>query len=86
MSLVPRSLSARKLLCLLDKLAGVKIVGMDLVEVSPPHDRADLTSMLVAHALPADLGALAVHELQLRAASTSKVSSVNNETKEGHAA
>ena len=59
---VPGGLSSRELLCLLDGLAGVKIVGMDLVEVSPPHDHADLTSMLAAHALFAGLGALAVHE------------------------
>ena len=78
---VPGGLSSRELLCLLDGLAGVKIVGMDLVEVSPPHDHADLTSMLAAHALFAGLGALAVHERD----ASSKVSSSSNETKEGHA-
>ncbi|HVI02053.1 MAG TPA: agmatinase [Enhygromyxa sp.] len=57
---VPGGLSSRELLCLLDNLAGAKIIGMDLVEVSPPHDHADLTSMLAAHALFAGLGLLAV--------------------------
>jgi agmatinase len=59
---VPGGLSSRELLCLLDNLAGVKLVGMDLVEVSPPHDHADLTSMFAAHALFAGLGLLAVAE------------------------
>ncbi len=61
---VPGGLSSRELLCLLDNLAGVKIIGMDLVEVSPPHDHADLTSMFAAHALFAGLGLLAVAELE----------------------
>ena len=67
---VPGGLSSRELLCLLDNLAGAKIVGMDLVEVSPPHDHADLTSMLAAHALFSGLGLLAVAEHQARAASS----------------
>ena len=58
---VPGGLSTRELLCLLDNLDGVKIVGMDLVEVSPPHDHADLTSMFAAHALFAGLGLLATY-------------------------
>jgi agmatinase len=57
---VPGGLSTRELLCLLDNLAGVQIVGMDVVEVSPPHDHADLTSMFAAHVLFAGLGLLAV--------------------------
>jgi agmatinase len=65
---VPGGLSSRELLCLLDNLAGVKIKGMDLVEVSPPHDHADLTSMLAAHAMFAGLGLLAVAELADRLA------------------
>ncbi|NVB37337.1 agmatinase [Pseudenhygromyxa sp. WMMC2535] len=56
---VPGGLSSRELFTLLDNLAGVKIVGMDLVEVSPPHDHADATSNLAAHALFAGLGLLA---------------------------
>ena len=57
---VPGGLSSREMLCLLDNLAGAKIVGMDLVEVSPPHDHADLTSMFAAHAVFAGLALLAV--------------------------
>lgn len=57
---VPGGLSSRELLSLLDNLAGVRLVGMDVVEVSPPHDHADLTSMFAAHALFAGLGLLAI--------------------------
>ena len=59
---VPGGLSSRELLCLLDNLAGIKIIGMDVVEVSPPHDHADLTSTFAAHLLFAGLGLLAVSE------------------------
>jgi agmatinase len=59
---VPGGLSTRELLCLLDNLAGIKLVGMDLVEVSPPHDHADLTSMFAAHALFAGLGLLGMQK------------------------
>ena len=59
---VPGGLSSREALTLLDNLAGVNLVGMDLVEVSPPHDHADLTSIFAAHALFAGLGVLAVSE------------------------
>jgi agmatinase len=48
---VPGGLSSREAISLLTHLVGTKIVGMDLVEVSPPHDHADLTSMLAAHLL-----------------------------------
>jgi agmatinase len=58
---VPGGLSSRELLCLLDTLAGVDLVGMDVVEVSPPHDHADLTSMLAANLLFSGLGLVAVH-------------------------
>ncbi|EDM80193.1 putative agmatinase [Plesiocystis pacifica SIR-1] len=75
---VPGGLSSRELLCLLDNLSGVKIVGMDLVEVSPPHDHADLTSMLAAHALFSGLGLLAVHAKE-NASSSSPVEASDNE-------
>ncbi|MFV8750214.1 agmatinase [Nannocystaceae bacterium ST9] len=59
---VPGGLTSRELISLLGNLAGSKIVGMDLVEVSPPHDHADLTSMLAAHLLFEGSSLLAVHE------------------------
>ncbi len=65
---VPGGLSSRELLSLLSNLAGVRLVGMDLVEVSPPHDHADLTSMLAAHVLFEGLGLLAVQTSSRKAA------------------
>jgi agmatinase len=48
---VPGGLSSREALRLVRALAGVNLVGMDVVEVCPPHDHADLTSHLAAHVL-----------------------------------
>lgn len=48
---VPGGLTSREALQLVRALAGVNLVGMDLVEVSPPLDFADLTSHLAAHVL-----------------------------------
>ena len=48
---VPGGLAARELLQLLRGLAGVRLAGMDLVEVCPPQDVSDLTSHLAAHLL-----------------------------------
>jgi agmatinase len=57
---VPGGLSSREALELIRQLAGVKLVGMDLVEVSPPLDHADITSHLAAHLLYEGLALLAV--------------------------
>jgi agmatinase len=48
---VPGGISAREAIALLRGLAGVRIVGMDLVEVCPSLDHADITSHLAAHLL-----------------------------------
>jgi agmatinase len=48
---VPGGMSSREAIQLIRQLAGVRLVGMDLVEVSPPHDHSDLTSHLAAHLL-----------------------------------
>ncbi len=48
---VPGGLSAREALLLLRTLAGLRLVGMDLVEVCPPLDHADVTAHLAAHLL-----------------------------------
>ncbi|HTT71393.1 MAG TPA: agmatinase [Anaeromyxobacteraceae bacterium] len=48
---VPGGLASREALELVRGLAGVKLAGMDLVEVCPPLDHADLTSHLAAHVL-----------------------------------
>jgi agmatinase len=41
-------LSSRELLMILRGLAGLRLVSADVVEVSPPYDHADLTSLAAA--------------------------------------
>jgi len=48
---VPGGLTSREALQLVRALAGARLAGMDLVEVSPPFDHADATSHLAAHLL-----------------------------------
>lgn len=48
---VPGGLSAREAIRLLRRLAGIRIVGMDVVEVLPALDHADITSHLAAQLL-----------------------------------
>jgi agmatinase len=48
---VPGGLSSREAVQLIRQLAGVRLVGMDLVEVSPSLDHSDITSHLAAHLL-----------------------------------
>jgi agmatinase len=57
---VPGGITSRELFQLLRGLAGVSLVGMDVVEVCPPLDRADVTSHLAAHALFEGLALAAV--------------------------
>jgi len=48
---VPGGLTSREVIQLLRGLAGVNLVGMDVVEVCPALDHADLTCHLAAHLL-----------------------------------
>jgi agmatinase len=48
---VPGGLTSREALQLVRGLAGIRLVGMDVVEVCPPFDHADATSQLAAHLL-----------------------------------
>lgn len=48
---VPGGLTSREVVRLLRGLAGVRLVGMDVVEVCPALDHADLTAHLAAHLL-----------------------------------
>jgi agmatinase len=57
---VPGGLTSREAVSLLRGLAGVRIVGMDLVEVSPGLDHADITSHLAAHLIFEGLALAAV--------------------------
>jgi agmatinase len=48
---VPGGLTSREALALVRGLAGVRLAGMDVVEVCPPYDHGDATSLLAAHLL-----------------------------------
>lgn len=56
---VPGGLSSRELLALLGALRIDALAGMDVVEVCPPLDHADLTSNVAAHVLFEGLALLA---------------------------
>ena len=57
---VPGGLTAREALALVRGLAGLSVVGGDVVEVCPPLDHADVTSHLASHLLWEMLAAIAV--------------------------
>lgn len=57
---VPGGLTSREALGLVRGLAGLRLVGMDLVEVCPALDHADVTSHLAAHLLFEGLAVAAV--------------------------
>jgi agmatinase len=57
---VPGGLTSRELLGFLRALAGIQVAGMDVVEVCPALDHADLTCHLAAHLLFEGLGLAAV--------------------------
>jgi agmatinase len=57
---VPGGLNSREALRLVRELAGVHLVGGDVVEVSPPFDHADATAFLAAHILFEALAVLAL--------------------------
>jgi agmatinase len=61
---VPGGLTAREALRLVRALAGTNLVGMDVVEVCPSLDHADITSHLAAHLLFEGLAALAVRRMR----------------------
>jgi agmatinase len=64
---VPGGLTAREAIRLLRGLAGARLVGMDLVEVSPPLDHADVTSHLAAQLLYEGLALAAIARLRREA-------------------
>ena len=45
----PGGMSSNQVLTLLEELADLPFVGMDCVEVAPPYDHAELTSMAAAN-------------------------------------
>lgn len=59
---LPGGLTTREAFSLLRGLGGVNLVGMDLVEVCPALDHADMTSALGAHLMFEGLALLAVRD------------------------
>jgi agmatinase len=59
---VPGGLTSREAIGLLRALTGVRLVGMDLVEVCPALDHADVTCHLAAHLLYEGLSLVAVRQ------------------------
>jgi agmatinase len=57
---VPGGLTSREALSLVREMAGVNLVGMDVVEVSPSLDHADVTSHLAAHLVYEGIALLAL--------------------------
>jgi agmatinase len=53
-------MSALDALTLLRQLAGIKVIGMDVVEVAPSLDHADMTCHLAAHLLYEGLALAAI--------------------------
>lgn len=64
---VPGGLAAREALAFVRALAGVSLVGMDVVEVAPALDHADVTAHLAAHLLFEGLALAALRVRQSRA-------------------
>jgi len=56
---VPGGLSSREGLMILRGLGGLDIVGADVVEVSPPYDHADITSLAASYVASTYFGLLA---------------------------
>lgn len=57
---VPGGLSAKETISLLQGLAGLNVVGMDVVEINPSLDQGDRTASLGAHLLYEGLALLAL--------------------------
>jgi agmatinase len=56
----PGGLTSRELFAILRGLAGLRLVGADVVEVSPPYDHASLTALAAAQVAYTMLGLAAV--------------------------
>ena len=61
-------LSSRELLAILRGLAGMHLVGADIVEVAPPFDHAEVTAMAASHVAYELLALTYTVDLQMSAA------------------
>lgn len=60
----PGGFTSREVLSILDALEGVKIVGADVVEVSPPYDtNSEITSLIAVHVVDSIIGLMVVEEV-----------------------
>jgi agmatinase len=57
-------MTSRELLAVLRQLAGLDIVGADIVEVAPPYDTAEITAVAASHAAYELLALFALHAPQ----------------------
>ena len=58
---VAGGLTPREILRMLRGVAAEGLVGMEIVEVSPPYDHADITALLGAHGIMEVLGSMVVN-------------------------
>jgi agmatinase len=54
-------LTSRELLAILRGLAGLDLLGADIVEVAPPYDHAQITGIAAAHVAYELLSVMAAH-------------------------
>jgi len=73
---VPGGLTSREAISLVRGLAGVRLVGMDMVEVLPARDHADVTVHLAAHLVYEGLAVLALGRVSSRSGVSSPRPSV----------
>ncbi|ODV98238.1 hypothetical protein PACTADRAFT_36919 [Pachysolen tannophilus NRRL Y-2460] len=62
----PGGWSSRELLTILDGLEGVNVIGGDVVEVSPPFDSAEITSIVAAQVADSIISLMIIHDGDLK--------------------
>lgn len=60
----PGGFSSRELLSILDGLEGLEIIGADVVEVSPPYDSNEITSIIASEVARSLLGLMVIKSIE----------------------
>lgn len=60
----PGGFSSRELLTILDKLEGLEVIGADVVEVAPPYDTNEITTMVASEVARSLLGLMVITPVQ----------------------
>ncbi|KRZ98238.1 uncharacterized protein AC631_06002 [Debaryomyces fabryi] len=60
----PGGFSSRELLTILDGLEGLEVIGGDVVEVSPPYDTNEITTMVASEVARSLLGLMVITPTQ----------------------